>query len=59
MARIQSLRAFVQLQFVLGEAFQADKSEEELLIGGLLRRIHVSHMKLCASRSIWLVAYPS
>lgn len=47
------------LTFALGEAFQFDWSEEGLLIGGLFRRIQVSHMKLCASRAFWLVAYPS
>ncbi|SDU67988.1 Integrase core domain-containing protein [Pseudomonas mandelii] len=55
----KSLRAFVPLTFALGEAFQFDWSEESLLIGGLFRRIQVSHMKLCASRAFWLVAYPS
>ncbi|VVM68711.1 hypothetical protein PS634_01686 [Pseudomonas fluorescens] len=55
----KSLRAFVPLTFALGEAFQFDWSEEGLLIGGLFRRIQVSHMKLCASRAFWLVAYPS
>ncbi len=55
----KSLRAFVPLTFALGEAFQFDWSEESLLIGGLFRRIQVSHMKLCASLAFWLVAYPS
>lgn len=47
------------LTLALGEAFQFDWSEGGLLIGGLFRRIQVSHMKLCASRAFWLVAYPS
>jgi len=55
----KSLRAFVPLTFALGEAFQFDWSVEGLLIGGLFRRIRVYHMKLCASRAFWLVAYPS
>jgi hypothetical protein len=55
----KSLRAFVPLTFALGEAFQFDWSEEGLLIGSLFRRIQVSHMKLCASRAFWLVAYPA
>ncbi|MHD0215561.1 hypothetical protein ACQZEU_12590, partial [Corynebacterium diphtheriae] len=46
----KSLRAFVPLTFALGEAFQFDWSEEGLLIGGLFRRIQVSHMKLCARK---------
>jgi transposase len=52
-------QAFVPLAFELGEAFQFDWSEEALVIGGLHQRIQVAHMKLCASRSFWLVAYPS
>ena len=51
--------AFVPLKFDLGEAFQFDWSEEGLVIGGLYRRMQVSHLKLCASRAFWLVAYPS
>ena len=51
--------AFVPLKFELGEAFQFDWSEEGIVIGGLYCRIQVSHLKLCASRAFWLVAYPS
>jgi transposase len=51
--------AFVPLQFGLGEAFQFDWSEEPLVVGGIYRRLQVSHLKLCASRAFWLVAYPS
>lgn len=51
--------AFVPLTFGLGEAFQFDWSEEGLVIGGIYRKMQVSHMKLCASRAFWLVAYPS
>jgi transposase len=54
-----STKAFVPLAFEQGEAFQFDWSEEGLVIGGIYRRIQVSHMKLCASRAFWLVAYPS
>lgn len=57
--RGKSLRAFVPLTHALGEAIQFDWSEEGLLIGGLFRRIQVSHMKLSASRAFGLVAYPS
>jgi transposase len=53
------VHAFVPLTFALGEAFQFDWSEEGLLIGGIYRRMQVSHLKLCASRAFWLVAYPS
>ena len=52
-------QAFVPLKFDLGEAFQFDWSEEGLVIGGIYRRMQVSHLKLCASRAFWLVAYPS
>jgi len=51
--------AYVPLSFELGEAFQFDWSEEPLVIGGQYQRLQVSHMKLCASRAFWLVAYPS
>jgi transposase len=51
--------AFVPLSFELGEAFQFDWSEEGLVIGGIYRRLQVAHMKLCASRAFWLVAYPT
>src|SRR5471030_2802175 len=52
-------KAFVPLSFEQGEAFQFDWSEEGLVVGGVYRRIQVSHLKLCASRAFWLVAYPS
>jgi transposase len=52
-------RAFVPLQFGLGEAFQFDWSAEGLIIGGVFRRMQVAHLKLCASRAFVLVAYPS
>ena len=51
--------AYVPLSFEMGEAFQFDWSEEPLVIGGQYQRLQVSHMKLCASRAFWLVAYPS
>ena len=51
--------AFVPLTFELGEAFQFDWSEEGLVVGGIYYRMQVSHLKLCASRAFWLVAYPS
>jgi transposase len=53
-----STKAFVPLAFELGEAFQFDWSEEALVIGGVYRRVQLAHMKLCASRAFWLVAYP-
>lgn len=47
--------AFVPLTFELGEAFQFDWSEEGLVIGGIYRRMQVSHLKLCASRAFWWI----
>ncbi len=55
----KDVKAFVPLKFDLGEAFQFDWSEEGLVVGGIYRRMQVSHMKLCASRAFWLVAYHS
>ena len=54
-----NITAFVPLTFELGEAFQFDWSEEGLVVGGIYYRMQVSHLKLCASRAFWLVAYPS
>ena len=51
--------AFVPLTFELGEAFQFDWSDEGLVVGGNYYKLQVSHLKLCASRAFWLVAYPS
>ncbi len=53
------LKAFVPLSFELGEAFQFDWSDEGLLVGGVFYKVQVAHLKLCASRAFWLVAYPS
>jgi len=51
--------AFVPLAFELGEAFQFDWSEEGLVVGGIYYKAQVAHLKLCASRAFWMVAYPS
>ena len=56
---LPSGKAYVPLAVELGEAFQFDWSEEGLVVGGIYRRLQVAHMKLCASRAVWLVAYPS
>lgn len=55
----KNIKAFVPLKFELGEAFEFDWSEEGMVVGGIYHRMQVSHMKLCASRAFWLVAYPS
>jgi transposase len=57
--KITATSAFVPLSFELGEAFQFDWSEEGLVVGGIYRRLQVAHLKLCASRAFWLVAYPT
>ncbi len=58
-ARVHAVNAFIPLAFDLGEAYQFDWSEEGIVVGGIYYRAQVSHMKLCASRAFWLVAYPS
>ncbi len=55
----RDVKAFVPLIFAHGEAFQFDWSEEGMLVGGVYYKVQVSHLKLCASRAFWLVAYPS
>lgn len=52
-------KAFVPLTFAPGEAFQFDWSTEGLVVGGIPYQVQVAHLKLCASRAFWLVAYPS
>ena len=52
-------KAFVPLAFELGEAFQFDWSDEGMVVGGIFYKLQVAHLKLCASRAFWLVAYPS
>ena len=47
------------VSFALGEAFQFDWSDEGLMVGGVFYKVQVAHLKLCASRAFWLVAYPS
>jgi transposase len=56
---VSARSAYVPLHFGWGEAFQFDWSDEGLVIGGLWRKVQLAHMKLCASRAFWLVAYPS
>ncbi|MCU0923807.1 MAG: IS21 family transposase [Burkholderiaceae bacterium] len=57
--KVSATSAFVPLSFELGEAFQFDWSEEGLVVGGIYRRLQVAHLKLCASRAFWLMAYPT
>ena len=55
----KALKAFVPLLFEMGEAFQFDWSDEGMVVGGICYKLQVAHLKLCASRAFWLVAYPS
>jgi transposase len=50
--------AFVPLTFQPGEAFQFDFSHEDVEIAGQPMRVKVAHIRLCASRAIYLRAYP-
>ena len=55
----KATKAFVPLAFENGEAFQFDWSEEGMLVGGVFHKVQAAHLKLCASRAFWLVAYPT
>jgi transposase len=57
--QVTNTSAFVPLSFELGDAFQFDWSEEGLVVGGVYYRLQAAHLKLCASRAFWLVAYPT
>jgi transposase len=50
--------AFVPLMFQPGEAFQFDFSHEDVEIAGQPMRVKVAHVRLCASRAVYLRAYP-
>jgi len=50
--------AFVPLIFAPGEAFQFDFSHEDVEIDGQPMRVKVAHVRLCASRAVYLRAYP-
>jgi transposase len=51
--------AFIPLKFKHVDAFQFDWSTEYTFIGGVRKRVELSHTKLCASPAFWLTAYPS
>jgi hypothetical protein len=44
--------------FQPGEAFQFDFSHEDVEIAGQPMRVKVAHMRLCASRAVYVRAYP-
>ena len=50
--------AFVPLTFRPGEAYQFDWSHEDVEIAGKPMRVKVAHVRLCASRAIYVRAYP-
>ena len=50
--------AFVPLTFRPGEAYQFDWRHEDVEIAGKPMRVKVAHVRLCASRAIYVRAYP-
>ena len=50
--------AFIPLMFRPGEAYQFDWSHEDVEIAGKPMRVKVAHMRLCASRAVYVRAYP-
>lgn len=50
--------AFIPLTFRPGEAYQFDWSHEDVEIAGKPMRVKVAHVRLCASRAIYVRAYP-
>ena len=49
--------AYIPLLFARGEAFQFDWSEENVEIGGVVRKVQVAHVRLCYSRMRFCVAF--
>lgn len=50
--------AFIPMLFQPGEAYQFDWSHEDVEIDGKPMRVKVAHMRLCASRAVYVRAYP-
>jgi transposase len=50
--------AFIPQSFAPGEAYQFDWSHEHVELGGLDQVVKVAHVRLCHSRTFFLVAYP-
>lgn len=50
--------AFIPLLFRPGEAYQFDWSHEDVEISGKPMRVKVAHVRLCASRVMYVRAYP-
>ncbi len=55
---IGGVPAFIPLLFKPGEAYQFDWSHEDVEIAGKPMRVKVAHMRLCASRAVYVRAYP-
>ena len=53
-----NLPAFIPLLFKPGEAYHFDWSHEDVEIAGKPMRVKVAHMRLCASRAVYVRAYP-
>jgi transposase len=49
--------AYIPLLFARGEAFQFDWSEENVEIGGVVRKVQVAQVRLCHSRMRYCVAF--
>jgi transposase len=50
--------AFIPLMFRPGEAYQFDWSHEDVEVAGKPMRVKVAHVRLCASRAMYVRAYP-
>ena len=51
-------QAYVPLYYAPGEAYQFDWSHEDVEIAGKPMRVKVAQMRLCASRAVYVRAYP-
>ena len=54
----QQAQAFIPLIYDLGEAYQFDRSEEKVVMAGVLTTVKVAHVKLSHSRMPFSIAYP-
>jgi len=50
--------AFIPQSFAPGEAYQFDFSHEHVELGGIEQIVKVAHVRLCNSRTFFLMAYP-
>ena len=57
-AGLKAPDAYVPLEFAPGKAYQFDWSHEDVEIAGKPMRVKVAHMRLCASRAVYVRAYP-